>query len=72
MFSSVALSGGNELPDQEYRLNWAFISLEKEFYLVNETERYLEIKLLRRGYLGETSFVGKFTSVPVGSPNCYN
>lgn len=55
---SVIDSGGNELPNQQYRLNWAFISLEREFYQVNETERYLEIKLLRRGYLGETSFVG--------------
>ena len=51
--------GGNELPNQPYQLNWSWISLDREYYEVNETTKYLEIKLKRRGYLGETSFVGK-------------
>ncbi|XP_076321017.1 FRAS1-related extracellular matrix protein 2-like [Tachypleus tridentatus] len=50
--------GANELPDQEFRLNWAWISLEYDTYEVNETTKYLKVKLFRRGYLGETSFIG--------------
>ncbi|XP_022247976.1 extracellular matrix protein 3-like, partial [Limulus polyphemus] len=47
----------NELLGQEFQLNWAWISLEYDSYEINETEKYLNIKLSRRGYLGETSFV---------------
>ncbi|XP_066438639.1 FRAS1-related extracellular matrix protein 2 isoform X2 [Eleutherodactylus coqui] len=54
---TVEDSGGNKLKHQHFRLNWAWISIEKEHYVVNEGAKHLEVILKRRGYLGETSFV---------------
>ncbi|KAM9319860.1 FRAS1-related extracellular matrix protein 2 [Gastrophryne carolinensis] len=56
-YFTVEDSGGNKLKNQHFRLNWAWISIEKEHYVVNEADKHLDIILRRRGYLGETSFV---------------
>uniref|UniRef100_A0A8C5LW09 FRAS1 related extracellular matrix 2 n=1 Tax=Leptobrachium leishanense TaxID=445787 RepID=A0A8C5LW09_9ANUR len=56
-YFTVEDSGGNKLKNQHFRLNWAWISIEKEYHVVNENAKYLEVILKRRGYLGETSFI---------------
>ncbi|XP_037403103.1 FRAS1-related extracellular matrix protein 2a [Pygocentrus nattereri] len=55
---SVEDSGGNKLKGQHFRLDWAWISLQNRSYVVDEQAGLLEVVLRRRGYLGETSFVG--------------
>ncbi|KAK6168396.1 hypothetical protein SNE40_020939 [Patella caerulea] len=56
-FFKVSDKGKNVLTNQPFHLNWAWISLQSNEIIVNETENRLKVKLRRRGYLGETSFV---------------
>ncbi|KAK3099400.1 hypothetical protein FSP39_003828 [Pinctada imbricata] len=56
-FFKVRDSGGNVLANQPFTLVWCWISFSKQSYIINETEEILEVRLQRRGYLGETSFV---------------
>ncbi|KAM9295746.1 LOW QUALITY PROTEIN: FRAS1-related extracellular matrix protein 3 [Morus bassanus] len=55
MFFSFEDNGGNALKSQPF-LNWAWISLEKN-YVVDENSKFLEVSIRCREYLRETTFI---------------
>ncbi|XP_013413797.1 FRAS1-related extracellular matrix protein 2-like [Lingula anatina] len=56
-YFKITDKGGNVLDNQPFYLNWAWISFATEYYIVNETDRRVNVTLNRRGFLGETSFI---------------
>uniref|UniRef100_A0A8C4NEW7 FRAS1 related extracellular matrix 2a n=1 Tax=Eptatretus burgeri TaxID=7764 RepID=A0A8C4NEW7_EPTBU len=56
-YFTVEDAGGNIQQQQPFLLTWAWISIEHNYYHVEEKDKSLTITLRRRGYLGETSFV---------------
>lgn len=48
---------GNMLKRQLFCLNWAWISLEEENYVIDENFKFLEVTIRHRGYLQKTSFI---------------
>ena len=61
IYMLVFFSGGNELSNQPFHIKWCWISFKQPEYTVAETEGLLEITVHRRGYLGETVYVGMYT-----------
>ncbi|KAH9519929.1 FRAS1- extracellular matrix protein 2 [Bulinus truncatus] len=56
LLPSTPLVGNLLVGQQTFHLNWAWISLDNDTYLVNETD-ILNVTLRRRGYLGEMASV---------------
>ena len=50
-------TAGNALRFQRFSLTWAWVLFESEHYEVSETDGIVRITLLKRGFLGEASFV---------------
>uniref|UniRef100_A0A8C4R605 Calx-beta domain-containing protein n=1 Tax=Eptatretus burgeri TaxID=7764 RepID=A0A8C4R605_EPTBU len=53
----VSDSAENHSPEHIFNLVWPWIFLQQDNYQVNESDGHLEVTLLRRGHLGETSFI---------------
>ncbi|XP_071125097.1 extracellular matrix protein 3-like [Mytilus edulis] len=57
-FFKIKDQGGNHLSNQPFTIQWCWVSFKQSDYQVSENNKYLEIQVQRRGYLGETIYVG--------------
>ena len=44
----------------KHELMWSYLSLERDSYTVAESSGQLKIKVIRKGYLGNTAYVGTY------------
>ena len=52
----VSDPAGNTLRHQRFSLTWAWVSLERHRYEINETDGVISVVITRKGFLGEVSF----------------
>lgn len=52
----VSDPAGNTLRHQRFSLTWAWVSLERHRYEINETDGVISVVINRKGFLGEVSF----------------
>ena len=53
----VSDTAGNKLRFQRFSLTWTWVYFERQKYQVNETDGVLRFVVVRRGFLGDPSFV---------------
>ena len=53
----VSDPAGNTLRFQRFSLTWAWVSFERQKYEARETDGILRLSVIRRGFLGDPSFV---------------
>ena len=53
----VSDAAGNTLRFQRFSLTWAWVSFERQEYQVSETDGTISLGIIRKGFLGDPSFV---------------
>lgn len=51
--------GGNDIPSTVFTLTWSYVSFKHATIQVNETDKFANVTLQRRGSLSTTAFVCK-------------
>ena len=51
--------GGNDIPSTVFTLTWSYVSFKSATMEVNETDKYANVVIQRRGSLATTAFVSK-------------